>query len=68
MAQAAQRQDRAAFQLAVEVGQAATEPQLHLDQLGPALPAAVQEPLAQRDLGGVGDRPGHRLIIADRLP
>jgi hypothetical protein len=41
---------------------------MHIGQIRPALPSAVQEPLVQRDLGGVGDRPGHRPIIEQVRP
>src|SRR6266571_9343386 len=64
--QPAQGQHLAVGQLAVDVGEAAPEPHVDSGEPGPAFPLALAEPLAERGLGGLGDRRGrHRPILPE---
>src|SRR4029453_12523208 len=58
--QPAQREQLAALELTVDVGEAATEPHLDAGERWPALASLGAEPLAERGLGRLGDGLGHQ--------
>jgi hypothetical protein len=53
--QPAQGEQLAAFEFAVDIGEAATKARLDAGERRPALALAGAQPLAERGLGGLGD-------------